>query len=257
MFSRRLLTYLLLFAGIYWVLSGGCSSGYEKTPVDKLITQLQDKHEAFSIILHNMKTEGTFFTKYFHQYKVITGTGKDIDERITDWQEVEEAYFQRHESNLGLTLASKTEDGELNRTVAPPGYYNYVGNSKYGQFVERDGTSFWEFYGQYAFLSSMLNLASDPPIEDDYFKWKRKYRGRKPYYGPKSGSSYKYGTYSKTTRRQRPDFYERRRRSSGWSKSKPSSGGTYGSGIRRSGGRYSSGSSGGSSFRSRGGGFGK
>lgn len=32
-----------------------------------------------------------------------------------------------------------------------------VGNPQYGNWVEKNGTSFWEFYGQYAFFSNLLS----------------------------------------------------------------------------------------------------
>lgn len=231
-------------------------------PVDRLIKKLRDDHQVFSIILEDMKVEGSFFNKYYHRYKVLTSTGENVDKATTDWMEVKEKFFWEHERNLGMTLASRTEDGALHKEAAPPGFYNYVGDSRYGRFEQRNGQSFWVFFGQYMFLRSMLNLGGVDVFDDDYRKWKRNYRGRKPYYGSASGRyKSRYGTYSAYNRKSRPDFFERRRRSSGWSKSqytttgdKRRSRGTFGSGVRRSNGRYSSGSGG---FRSRGGGFGK
>ena len=64
---------------------------------------------------------------------------------------------------MGMEIAAKSADGEVTKTAAPPGYNNYVGNSQYGQWQQgSNGQSFWAFYGQYALMSSLFNMATFP-----------------------------------------------------------------------------------------------
>ena len=246
-----------LFLMVFLAFTACGGPDYVMNPVDRLVKDLRKEHEVFSVILEDMKVEGTFFNAYYHKYRIVTGKGTDVNERMTDWKEVKEKFFWQNERNLGMTLAALNEDGKLQKEAAPPGFHNYVGNSQYGQFVQRNGSSFWQFYGQYRFMTDMLALGGLGIGRNDYRTWQQDYRGRKPYYGSSSGSrtKSKYGTYSNYNRTKRRDFFQRRQRSSGWRKSNyTTSGQKRSSGIRRSSGRYSRGSGG---FRSRGGGFGK
>ena len=210
----------------------------------------------FSIILYDMNVEGNFFEEYFHKYKIIEEVNPDEPkERITDWYQVSERVFNQHVDDMGMELISRGTDGEVVKTVSPPGYNNYVGNPQYGQWVQRDGGSFWEFYGKFAFMSSMFNMFTYPVRRSYYDDYRGNYYGRRGYYGPRtSGRSY-YGTNS--------DF-NRSRTNSTWSNNRSnfknrvnnrtsrSSSITSSSRTSRSSSRYR-----GTSSRSRGGGFGK
>ena len=64
---------------------------------------------------------------------------------------------------MGMEIVSKGEDGKVSKTAAPPDYNNFVGNERYGQWVQGSGGgSFWQFYGQYMFLNTMFNMATFP-----------------------------------------------------------------------------------------------
>lgn len=239
---NRKLSYLLLFVFII-----GCGRNFYKSPVDQLIVQM-DSEPTFSILLYDMDVEGSFFKTYKHRYKIIT-TGVDGPEvAVTDWIEVDENYFWKNEENLGMELVSKNEDGVINKVPSPPGYGNYVGNEKYGQWVHRDGGSFWEFYGKWAMLNTVFNLMS-PVNYRGYMDYRDNYRGYRPYYGSRDRSGrYSYGTRSNHSRQANPNFFERRQQKSGWKSSTPQRT-TRPTGTARS---YGSGSS-----RSRSGSFGK
>lgn len=190
----------------------------------------------FSIILHDMDVEGTFFKVYKHQYRVITQGATGAEENKTGWYEVEKEYFLRHENDLGMEIVTKNEEGKISKTAIPPGYGHYVGNSHYGEWRTHNGSSFWAFYGQYAFMTSMFNMMSRPVYRRDYDGYRSGgYYGSRPYYGSDNGKP-KYGTQSAHARKTRPNFFQRKASRSGWSKSRS-----------RSSGR----------FRSRGGSFGK
>ncbi|MFA0963271.1 hypothetical protein AB9P05_15820 [Roseivirga sp. BDSF3-8] len=231
----------LLMAILVWLPSCG-GKEFKKNPLDTLIQQMGTDKD-YSIILHDMDVDGNFFKSYKHRYRLIETVDSVPQETYTDWMEVPEDYFWANENNLGMELAAMN-NGKLSKNVAPPGYHNYVGNSRYGQWQTTPrGETFWSFYGKYALLSSLLNMGTRPVYRREYSDWYGNYRGSRPYYGPSSGGSYKYGTNSSYTRQSRPNFFARRQSKDGFRRST--------SRTSRSSGRTGSG------FRSRGGGFGK
>lgn len=228
------------------ILIAACGGGreYKKNPVDTFIRDMADE-TTFSIILHDMDVEGTFMKSYRHQYQIITEKDSLPVERITDWMEVPEKYFWKNENNMGMEIASKNSEGKVSKVASPPGYSNYVGNSRYGSWNRSGGNSFWVWYGQYAFMSNMFHMSSRPIYRSEYRDYRSGgYYGTRAYYGPKGKAGYKYGTNSSYNKTKNPNFFQRRANKTGWSKSSSRTG--------RSGSRYSGGSS-----RSRGGGFGK
>ncbi|MFP4092414.1 MAG: hypothetical protein ACLFUB_01135 [Cyclobacteriaceae bacterium] len=238
----------ILFIFAFICLSSCGGKDFQKTPVDQLITEMRDV-PMYSIMLYDMNVEGTFFQDYQHQYRILKQSSPEAEpeEIITPWYDVSEEYFSAQQNNLGMEIAAKGEDGKISKTVSPPGYNNYVGNSRYGYWQDGPGgNSFWAFYGQYAFLSSMLNLATFPVRRSYYNEYRDYSRSGRPYYGPMVNNRRAYGTGSAYTSAAKPNSTWRSNRSSSTS---------FRSGQRttRSGSRYS----GSSSMRSRGGGFGK
>ncbi len=234
----------LLFL-ILLLSSCGGSKRFEKSPVDQIIRDMPSDH-IFSVILNDMDVEGRPYHTKSHQSKIIAEKepGKP-EERLTDWYEVSESLFERHANDMGMEIASRGEDGKLQKGASPPGYNNYVGNPKYGRWENRGGSSFWAFYGQYAFMSSMFNMMTYPVRRSYWNDYRGSYYGTgRSYYGPiTSGRSY-YGTNSDYNRSTRPN--------SSWSRNTSSFKNRVSSRTSRSSSRY-----GGSSSRSRGGGFGK
>ncbi len=196
----------LLILSLALVFLQGCGKEYTKTPVDEQITKLNaEKVPMFSIILNDMDVDGIFFKDYKHKYQIIRQYDSvKIKEQVTDWIEVSEEFFWENENYLGMEIASKGKDGKIVKSASPAGYNNYVGNPQYGHWVNGSGGSFWQFYGQYMFLSSMLNLASGSIYRGDYDDFNRNYRYRKPYYGKDLGGGSKYGTYGSYTSKTRP-----------------------------------------------------
>ena len=230
---------------IWIVLIGGfllsCSSGFQKSPVDEIVRDLP-KDEVFSIILHDMDAQGNFSSTYYHQYEIVRGNDPEsLDSEITDWMKVSEDEFNKYINDMGMEIAARDSTGKLIKSVAPPGYNNYVGNPKYGRWENQGGYSFWAFYGQYVFLSSIFRMGTYPVRRDYYNDWRGTRRGDR-YYGP--GGSY-YGTNSTYNRTRNP-------RSSWNSKSS-----SFKSRVRSRASRSSGRSGRSSSSRSRGGGYGK
>lgn len=194
--------------------------------------------------------------KYKHQYKILyepLDLKKDtLLQKITDWKVVSDVFFQKHIDNMGMEIAT-TKEGVLKKTPAPPGFSNYIGNEKYGEWkTNSSGTSFWEFYGQFAFMSSMFNLFSSPVGMNSWGDYRRDYYDRdRPYYGSRGANYGTNSTYNKTSQpnstwnNKTSDFKSRVRnkvRQSVASKSR----------VSRSSSRYNQ-----SRMRSRSGGFGK
>lgn len=200
-----------------------CGSSQQKpkyaqpSPVDVLMRDL-DKEKAYNIVLYDMHVEEG--KKVFqHKYKVTTNyMDKDkAKSEITDWKNVEEIYFAQNINNMGMELASKSEDGKTHKTPSPPGFNGVVGNKQYGEWkTDNSGNSFWAMYGQYAFMSSMIGLATGPVYRNSYSDY-NSYRGNpntagQPYYG-----NNQYGTNSANAQKTNPNFFERKQTQSGLS----------------------------------------
>ncbi|TAE74103.1 MAG: hypothetical protein EAZ85_05385 [Bacteroidetes bacterium] len=200
-----------------------CGSSQQKpkyaqpSPVDVLMRDL-DTEKAYSIVLYDMHVEEG--KKIFqHKYKV-TKNYMDKDKaksEVTDWKNVEEMYFAQNINNMGMELASKSEDGKTHKTPSPPGFNGVVGNKQYGEWkTDNSGNSFWAMYGQYAFMSSMIGLATGPVYRSSYSDY-NSYRGNpntanQPYYG-----NNQYGTNSPNAQKTNPNFFERKQTQSGLS----------------------------------------
>ncbi|GAB4330232.1 MAG: hypothetical protein OHK0038_04440 [Flammeovirgaceae bacterium] len=198
------ITYLLHILLLFLWSCG--SREFTKNPVDQLILEM-DKEKNFTIILYDMDIEGTVFEEFKHRYKIITNDTSGMPkERITDWILVDEEFFDIHSNDLGMEIASK-KDGVVEKNVAPPGYSNYVGNEHYGSWrTNPDGTSFWEFYGQYAFMSNMIGLMAGPVYRTHYYDYQNNYRNAGvPYYGTTANGTPMYGTSSDVATKQNPN----------------------------------------------------
>lgn len=129
---------------------------------------------------------------------------QDVSEETSDWVTVEKDFFEYHIHNMGMEVASKDAEGKVSKVPAPPGYGNHVGNKKYGKWERHsNGTSFWVFYGQYAFMRSMFGY-NRPIYRNNYNTYRSSYHGKQAYYGGKSGGTRAYGTGSGNARSQNP-----------------------------------------------------
>lgn len=232
---------------------------WQKTPVDQLITQLNNEQN-YSIILMDMDSRSN---DYFHKYNIIVEHPDTVLSSATDWQRVPDAFFAANVDNMGMEIVTK-KDGKISKKASPAGYNHYVGNEKYGHWQQRDGYSFWEFYGQYAFMSSMFNLMTYPARRsywNDYYRGG--YYGSRPFYGPGGRTMYGTKTYTSSASGRtsnwanKPSSFRQNVRSQVKRSTSARTSRSYSSGSRysrtnRSSGRYSR-----TSSRSRSGGFGK
>lgn len=202
--GKTLLIVVVAFISIY-ISFKGCSSDdrsnqqvkYEKSPVDIFIRDLAAE-DNFSIILFDMDyTEQT--DTYKHKYNVLIGKKDSVHVQNSEWVNVSSIFFNANMDNMGMEIASK-KDGKVSKATAPAGYSNYVGNDKYGQWRERDGNRFWEFYGKYALMSSMFRM-SMYPVRYSYWNnyHSNYYASGRSYYGPTTNGRNMYGTNSNYT----------------------------------------------------------
>ncbi|MEQ9443919.1 MAG: hypothetical protein RIG62_33070 [Cyclobacteriaceae bacterium] len=192
------------------------SSSFEKSPVDELIRDMTDD-PAYSIILYDMDQQGSFFPEYRHQYRIMKESPQDSvpEEEITSWYTVSEDFFNENIDNMGMEIAAKNHEGEVSKTAAPPGYNNYVGNPQYGHWQQgSNGESFWSFYGKYAMLSSLFNMAAFPVRRSYYNDYQDYRRSGRSYYGPVTNNQRAYGTNSRYTTTTKPNTTWRTRTSS-------------------------------------------
>ena len=242
MISKNSFSLSLIFLAAL-ILSSCGGSDFRKSPVDEIVRDLPND-QIFSVILYDMDQHGNFSSSYYHKYQIIRELDGEASEVLTDWKEVSEREFTKNIDNMGMEIVARDSTGALTKEPAPPGYNNYVGNSKYGQWENRGGTSFWAFYGQYAFMSSMFRMTMFPVHRSYYNDWRGNYRGTgRSYYGPGGAGGRYYGTGSGYSRTNNPN--------SSWTSTRNNSfKNRVASRTSRSSGRSSS-------SRSRGGGSGK
>ena len=167
----------------------------------RLVANLAGAPE-YSIILNDIKKEGMFSKSYYHKYKIVQGDKA----YFSDWLRVSENSYRENENFLGMTLVSKTKDGQKSNSPYPPGY-QYVGNKEYGQWRQDSrGNSFWEFYGKYALFSSLFGFGNRSFYRNDYNNYRNYQRTNRPYFGRNNA----YGTGGRHTKRTNPSFFERR-----------------------------------------------
>lgn len=235
-----------------WLLAscGGGNGGYSynSNPLDDIIRKHM-KDPNYTVILYDMNYDEAK-DQFQHRYLTLVNVSEDsLNYDTTNWLAVSPQVFQQHENDLGMELMHKT-DGKLTKQVVPAGFTDYVGNEKYGHWVERDGGSFWEFYGKYMFLSHLFG----------YHRYPVNYGLYSPYYRDRRYGGNYYGSYNGGRAYGSNGTYSKGKSSSTWNsksnsfKTKVNQRAKQSSSVRRSrsSSRYSR-----SSSRSRGGGFGK
>ena len=237
--SEKRTTIALVLASL--ALTTGC--GRATDPVQRAARDLE-RYPEYTLIIEDLKVEDGFFPDYFLQMQIMTAAGQRTESgqdtlvyktQMTEWQEVSEGVFARYQNYLGMVVASKTLDGKRSgpRNAYPAGY-QYVGNSQYGSW---GGGGFWQFYGQYAFMSAMLG--GHRIGRNDYDGYRRDRERGRPHYGPVKNGRQTFGTAGTQTQKTRPGFYQRHRQRSagggrGFASNRSSSGG-WGRGSSRFG----------------------
>lgn len=187
----------LLFLTLVTLFFASCGNssnrGFQKSPLDVVIKELYNEPN-FTVILFDMDYDEAT-DSYRHQYNILIPKKDTVLSKQTSWFAVSDLEFEKQQNNMGMEIASK-KNGVVSKTVSPAGYSNYVGNERYGRWTERNGSSFWEFYGKYAFLSSMFRMTMYPVHYSYYDSYRGYYRRGMSYYGPTYNGRAMYGTGS-------------------------------------------------------------
>ena len=200
-----------LFAAADTLKTGAVELPRETAQLKDLTGQL---YQSWDKVLVDMETRGTGNAREYNQ-KIKTvrtavndATGKNgttsSDEK---WIDVSKAQYQAMEKNLGMEIEHKPAgkyDTESERVVQPAGfaYMAPQGQSnRYGYWEQRNGSSFWVFYGQYALMRDLLFNRDYRPLDYREYQDYRTYRQRnETYYGRDTATQApKYGTAGTAT----------------------------------------------------------
>ncbi len=187
---------------LFLLFLNGCGSAPapEKDPLTEIKKTLA-KETTYSVVLEDMKEEGTFSKSHFHKYLVVLPE----DSWQTDWTPVSEEYYNKSLELMGMTILTK-KDGVYDNVAAPPGY-GFVGDPNYGQWKEgSNGSSFWEFYGKYALISNLFGGWYHPIYRTDFDGYHKYKQSKKPYFGSKN----QYGSSGHIVKQKKPNFYASR-----------------------------------------------
>lgn len=221
---------------------------------ERLIRDL--KGSDYSVVLNDMNVSEKEDKRLFqHKYHILKVENDSLLVDSLDWKTVNKGFFEKHENDLGMEIVSN-HNHKLSRIAKPVGFDWAVGNSQHGAWEEQkqDSTStssnttsrrVWRSHSSSGIFWYWM-LSRRRTYQRDYIMNKAYNSGGRSYYGSNNYGGTKYGTNSTYQRKRRPSFYSRKNTSSSWksfSSSRKSA----------SSSRYD----GGSSTRSRSGGFGK
>lgn len=212
-----------MLLGLILLIAGGCGSG---SSLERLRSEL-DSYPEYSIILEDMDSKGFFFHDYFHRYRMIypkksdpasKESAPDFEQKVTDWIKVDEKTYDKYQHALGMVIVAKDKDGVIEEVAQPPGY-QYVGDSRFGQWKTDDqGNKFWEWFGKYMLFAQVIDTVGDIFEKShshriSYGHW-NDYRNSisrgVPYFGQKDQSGKpQFGTSGTITEKTHPTFFQR------------------------------------------------
>jgi len=136
--------------------------------------------------------------RYFHKYMLVEGS----ERTETEWEQVDEDFFEQHIDDLGMDIVSKPygvyEDEALTQAM-PPGYA-YVGDERYGEWKQdQGGRRYWSWGEGFLWYYLLFGGNRHYYYYDDWRGWNRNYRGRRAWYGGAGGTG-RYGTFGSATR---------------------------------------------------------
>ena len=200
-----------LFAAADTLKSGATELPKQAEQLKSLTGQL---YQSWDKVLVDMETRGSGKAREYNQkIKTVRTTLTDAtakggtatsDEK---WVDVSKAEYQAMEKNLGMAIEHKSAgkyDTESERVVQPAGFAYMAPQgqrNQYGYWEQRNGTSFWVFYGQYALMRDLLFNRDYRGIDYREYQDYRNYRQRnETYYGRDTTTQApKYGTSGTTT----------------------------------------------------------
>jgi hypothetical protein len=216
-------------------------------PIERLIQSL-NAEDYFEIVLHDME-EGDLFVDHKHRYLIIKekdstftiDSNKTVTIKMpyvcrTKWYVISEKFYKKNSENLSMSLVTKNNKQDLNRTPSPTGYTQYINNKKYGSWktITTDQTKEvkqWHFDEQYHIMNVMFHYLL-PIYKTNYDNYLVKYYAKQAYYGTSNNGLSLYGTRSEVSQQRVKSGQTR------CSSNLITRGSRYGNSYRSSGGSY-------------------
>ncbi|MAY74009.1 MAG: hypothetical protein CMJ31_04645 [Phycisphaerae bacterium] len=115
--------------------------------------------------------------------------------------------FEQYKDKIGMVIEHKSAgkyDHEVETGTPQPAGYAYIAppgeSNRYGRWEQRNGTSFWVFYGQYALMRDLFWGPRWSVGRDDYNAYGRARSRNATYYGDAGGGQQRYGSGGSATR---------------------------------------------------------
>ena len=200
-----------LLAVVFLMWLAGCFVS-SRDPVPTLAGELS-RFPEYSIVVDDvddglfrnyLRLKSTFRVSEPVGEKPSEGKPAQFEQRV-DTYTVIDRFVGRYEKYVGMVVASKTPDGKLSGYAqAYPPFYQHVGHPQYGHW---SSGGFWVWYGQYAFMRSMLG--GHRVRRDDHDAYVRSRNRGLSYYGPRTGGRPTFGADGAVTAKTRPSFYQK------------------------------------------------
>jgi hypothetical protein len=132
-------------------------------------------YNAWDKVLVDMETRGSEYDQKLRTVETQFADANDKGGRISSdekWVPVSQAVYEADKHDLGMAIEHKAAgryDSESERVVQPAGFAYMAppsqASNQYGYWEQRDGRSFWVFYGQYALMRDLLFNHGYQPVE--------------------------------------------------------------------------------------------
>ncbi len=138
----------------------------EKEGLDELLESYAD-YPTYSVLLVDMLVDKNPIG-YYHKYEVVFEREDSIQTEITLWKAVSSQFFKAHTREMGLEIATKT-DGIIEVQSVPPGFSLFIGNPKYGAWLD-DGYNRreWIFSDKYDYAKELFYHAFARPYIEEW-----------------------------------------------------------------------------------------
>jgi len=169
-------------------------------------------YDSWDKILVDMEVRGFSDNHHYDQKIRTVRTHAGATTSDEQWVDVSRTTYDAMHNDLGMAIEQKPAgkyDSEADHVAQPAGFAYIAppsqGSNQYGHWEQRDGQSFWVFYGQYALLRDLLFNRDYRPLDRGEWENYRTYRGQgQTYYGQgaESSGAPKYGTNGSATQQR-------------------------------------------------------
>jgi len=111
--------------------------------------------EPLTVILIDVHSTGFIIKTYYHKYRIVYGF-QTYEELIV---RVARGFMQQHKDHIGLSIMSRSSNGEINYSAHPPGNV-FIGDTSFGNWRRAKNSSdpVWKFHRAYRYLPKYLGI---------------------------------------------------------------------------------------------------